>query len=285
MSTAVGSPLALALACSRWPRRLRGCGGRGARRQGRSVVASFYPLQYVAQRVVGRPRRRHQPHPARRRAARPRARRPADRRGRRRRRGGLREAASSRRRRRGRPERGPTHVVDAADAVAPRPVRRATTRTSGSTRPCWPQVADAFDEPAGEGRPGPRGRLRAATSPALQRRPRRARRATSARAWRAAATRTIVVSHDAFGYLGRRYGLDVRRRSPASPPTPSRRRRTSRELQDLIRTDEITTVFSERLASPQARRHASPATSASAPRCSTRSRASATRPPTRTTCP
>jgi zinc transport system substrate-binding protein len=56
---------------------------------------------------------------------------------------------------------------------------------------------------------------------------------------------TIVVSHDAFGYLGR-YGLDIEPISGLSPdaePTPADLAR----LQDLIRTDGITTVFSERL--------------------------------------
>ena len=61
---------------------------------------------------------------------------------------------------------------------------------------------------------------------------------------------TIVVSHDAFGYLGRRYGLHVVGISALSPdaePTPTH----LRQLQDLIRRDGITTVFSEQLASPK----------------------------------
>jgi zinc transport system substrate-binding protein len=59
---------------------------------------------------------------------------------------------------------------------------------------------------------------------------------------------TIVVSHDAFGYLGRRYGLRVvgiNGLSPDAEPSPSH----VRQLQDLIRQDGITTVFSEELAS------------------------------------
>ena len=59
---------------------------------------------------------------------------------------------------------------------------------------------------------------------------------------------TLVVSHDAFGYLGRRYDLDVHPitgLSPAAEPSP----RHLAELSDLIRTDKVTTVFSERLAS------------------------------------
>ena len=58
--------------------------------------------------------------------------------------------------------------------------------------------------------------------------------------------RTIVVSHEAYGYLGRRYGLTVDSiagLSPEDPPTPAH----LAQLQDVIRTDHITTVFSEPL--------------------------------------
>ncbi len=61
---------------------------------------------------------------------------------------------------------------------------------------------------------------------------------------------TVVVSHDAFGYLGARYDLDVvaiNGLSPGAEPSPTH----LRELQDLIRTDQVTTVFSEELASPK----------------------------------
>ena len=64
------------------------------------------------------------------------------------------------------------------------------------------------------------------------------------------ARRTIVVSHDAFSYLGRRYGLHVvaiNGLSPDAEPSPAH----LRQLQDLIRSDHITTVFSEELASPE----------------------------------
>ncbi len=60
---------------------------------------------------------------------------------------------------------------------------------------------------------------------------------------------TVVVSHDAFGYLAK-YGLDMEPivgLSPGAEPTPADLAR----LQDLIRTDGITTVFSERLVSPR----------------------------------
>lgn len=58
----------------------------------------------------------------------------------------------------------------------------------------------------------------------------------------------VVVSHEAFGYLGR-YGLhfeSIAGLSPDAEPTPADLGR----LQELIRTEGVTTVFSERLASP-----------------------------------
>ena len=58
----------------------------------------------------------------------------------------------------------------------------------------------------------------------------------------------VVVSHDAFGYLGK-YGLrlePIAGLSPDAEPTPA----ALAELGDLIRDEGITTVFSERLASP-----------------------------------
>ena len=61
---------------------------------------------------------------------------------------------------------------------------------------------------------------------------------------------TVVVSHDAFGYLGRRYGLhfvSINGLSPDAEPSPEHLRR----LQQLIRARGLTTVFSEALASPE----------------------------------
>lgn len=60
---------------------------------------------------------------------------------------------------------------------------------------------------------------------------------------------TVVVSHDAFGYLAK-YGLDmepIAGLSPEAEPTP----RDLARLQDLIAEQGITTVFSERLAPRQ----------------------------------
>jgi zinc transport system substrate-binding protein len=63
-------------------------------------------------------------------------------------------------------------------------------------------------------------------------------------------TRTVVVSHEAFGYLGERYDLDVHAIAGVSPDAEPSARRLG-ELADLIREDRITTVFTERLASPK----------------------------------
>lgn len=60
---------------------------------------------------------------------------------------------------------------------------------------------------------------------------------------------TVVVSHDAFGYLTR-YGLEfdsIAGLSPDAEPTPADLAR----LQELISSEGITTVFGERLASPK----------------------------------
>ncbi len=58
---------------------------------------------------------------------------------------------------------------------------------------------------------------------------------------------TTVVSHEAFGYIAR-YGLQfeaIAGLSPDAEPTPADLAR----LEDLVRSDGVTTVFSERLAS------------------------------------
>jgi zinc transport system substrate-binding protein len=73
--------------------------------------------------------------------------------------------------------------------------------------------------------------------------------ASFARALASCERTTVVVSHDAFGYLGK-YGLrmePIAGLSPEAEPTPADLAR----LQDLIRDEAITTVFSERLVSPR----------------------------------
>ncbi|RNL64965.1 zinc ABC transporter substrate-binding protein [Nocardioides marmoriginsengisoli] len=59
----------------------------------------------------------------------------------------------------------------------------------------------------------------------------------------------VVTSHDAFGYQ-KRYGLEfapIAGLSPDAEPSPAR----IAELHDLIKSDGITTVFSETIASPK----------------------------------
>lgn len=64
------------------------------------------------------------------------------------------------------------------------------------------------------------------------------------------ATRTLVVSHDAFEYLGRRYGLDVHPIAGLSPDAePSAQH--LQQLSTLARDQHVTTVFNETLASPR----------------------------------
>lgn len=61
---------------------------------------------------------------------------------------------------------------------------------------------------------------------------------------------TVVVSHDAFGYFGERYGLDIHAingLSPDAEPSPAH----LRELAGLIESRGISTVFSETLATPR----------------------------------
>jgi zinc transport system substrate-binding protein len=60
--------------------------------------------------------------------------------------------------------------------------------------------------------------------------------------------RTIVTSHDAFGYLARRYDLEqipIAGIDPHAEPSPSEQA----EIADLVEQDGITTVFTETLVS------------------------------------
>ena len=62
-------------------------------------------------------------------------------------------------------------------------------------------------------------------------------------------TDTLVTGHDAFGYLAERYGmtvLPITGVDPGSEPSPER----LAELTGLVRTHDVTTVFTETLVSP-----------------------------------
>ena len=81
----------------------------------------------------------------------------------------------------------------------------------------------------------------------------------------------IVTSHDAFGYLAQRYGLNqipITGLSPEAEPSPKDLSR----VVDLVRSTHATTVFSETLVSPRIAEAVASETGA-AQRCSTRSKA------------
>ncbi|GGV93565.1 metal ABC transporter substrate-binding protein [Streptomyces narbonensis] len=61
-------------------------------------------------------------------------------------------------------------------------------------------------------------------------------------------TRTFITTHSAFGYLAERYGLEqegITGIDPESEPSPAR----IKELQDIAKKDKVSTVFFETLAS------------------------------------
>ncbi|MFE9738310.1 metal ABC transporter substrate-binding protein [Streptomyces sp. NPDC006477] len=67
------------------------------------------------------------------------------------------------------------------------------------------------------------------------------------------ATKTFITTHSAFGHLAERYGLDQEGISgvdPESEPSPAR----IKELQDIAEKDKVTTVFFETLASDRTAR-------------------------------
>jgi len=63
------------------------------------------------------------------------------------------------------------------------------------------------------------------------------------------ATNKIVTSHDAFGYLAKRYGLEqiaIAGIDPSDEPSPAQ----LAHITKLVRKDKITTIFTEELVSP-----------------------------------
>ncbi|MER8234657.1 metal ABC transporter substrate-binding protein [Streptomyces sp. NPDC094049] len=66
-------------------------------------------------------------------------------------------------------------------------------------------------------------------------------------------TKTFITTHSAFGYLAERYGLDQEGISgvdPESEPSPAR----IKEIQDIAKKDKVSTVFFETLASDKTAR-------------------------------
>ncbi|MEV5441835.1 metal ABC transporter substrate-binding protein [Streptomyces sp. NPDC052644] len=66
-------------------------------------------------------------------------------------------------------------------------------------------------------------------------------------------TRTFITTHSAFGYLAERYGLDqegIAGLDPESEPSPAR----VKELQQIAKKEKVTTVFFETLASDRTAR-------------------------------
>jgi zinc transport system substrate-binding protein len=64
------------------------------------------------------------------------------------------------------------------------------------------------------------------------------------------ARKLLVTSHEAFGYLARRYGLTQEGVSGLSPDSEPDARRIA-QLADLVRRRHVTTVFTESLVSPR----------------------------------
>lgn len=62
--------------------------------------------------------------------------------------------------------------------------------------------------------------------------------------------KTFVTSHQAFAYLAKRYGLTmigIAGFSPDAEPTPTR----IKEVQDIVKSQKVTTIFYEELVSPK----------------------------------
>ena len=133
------------------------------------------------------------------------------------------------------------HADEAARPRRGGPALLARPR-SGWRRRRRDRRASSVDASTPTGR-GLRRQLRPAARPSS-----RARRPAVEQGSPPATIRTVVVSHDAFGYLAK-YGLEfapIAGLSPDAEPSPQH----LAELQDLIREKGITTVFSETLASP-----------------------------------
>jgi zinc transport system substrate-binding protein len=147
----------------------------------------------------------------------------------------------------------PDHVVDAAQAARLEPAKPGSGET-GTDPHFWQDptrlsaVAVAFEEELA--RVDPKHATEYARNLARLRRDLATLDQEIKKGMANCETRTVVVSHDAFEYYGRRYGLNIKPIAGLSPDAAPSAAHII-ELQRLIRTEHITTVFSETLASPQ----------------------------------
>lgn len=221
---------------------LAGCGGLGSAYKQPTVVASFYPLAFVAEEVAGRHEQvldlTHpgmEPHDLELTVGQTADVVDADvvlyeK--------GLQPAVDT-----AVAQNGPAHVVDAAEHADL--VRGDPHFWLDPTR--LARVATAFSAEMAEADPAHAADYRRHGAALVDRLDALDRELRSGLAH--CRQHTVVVSHDAFGYLGRRYGLDVvgiNGLSPDAEPSPAH----LRTLHDLIQRDGITTVFTEELASP-----------------------------------
>ena len=229
---------------------LAGCGGAGAEGGKPTVVASFYPLQYVAERVVGTHAEvRNLTSPGKEphdleltvmqtvevadadMAFYQKGFQPA-----------VDEAIA---------QNGPEHVVETTEIVTLEPI--GGSGREGSDPHVWldparlSDIAAAFAKEMSEVDPAHAADYKANLDSLQAELDELDEQFTVGLAH--CEIDTVVVSHDAFGYLGK-YGLDfesIAGLSPDAEPSPAH----IAELHDLIESDAITTVFSETLASPE----------------------------------
>jgi len=238
-TTRLGAAAAILVA----PLLLAGCGDDATAGSGPRIVASFYPLQYVAERVAGDRARvvnltkpGQEPHDAEL---------------------SIRQTAELGGASVVFYEKGLASVVDEAVASAdPEHVVDAAAYAdlNGDDPHFWldpvrlSAVAEAFEKELAKAEPDHADAFAANLEALLQDLGQLDKDLHDGLA--SCARTTVVVSHDAFEYLGARYGLhmvSINGLSPEAEPSPAH----IRELHDLIERDGITTVFNEELASAE----------------------------------
>ena len=234
--------------------------GRGRRRRagGRRRELLPAPVRHPAHRR--RPRRGHEPHAARRRAARPGARAQGRRHGHRGRPRRLPQGLPARGRR-GRVRRGRGGRRRRRARRAPRPRRRPPGRTARSPRASDGQDPHFWLDPTRLAATSPTSSPTGSPPPT---RPARRRTGPTPRScgptstaldgeFRAGlgtcASKDLVTSHEAFGYLAQRYGLTqvgITGLSPDAEPQPADLARVT----DFVREHQVRTIYYETLVSP-----------------------------------